>query len=129
MTKELIAEAEEAAKGSLRWRKLAPPMKYPHYETLIGEIERQGRFITRLSAALAGGGGGNGSEPTTEFATFHNRLRKLLNIDMYELIRAGVIEADDTAAWERFSESPWRWFIRADDDKARKLWAIMEAPR
>lgn len=65
----------------------------------------------------------------TQLHIFHNRLRKLLNIDMSELVSAGVISSDDTAAWESFQANPWRWFIRCGDDQAERVWAIMEGEK
>ena len=62
----------------------------------------------------------------TELSVFHNRLRKLLNIDLYQLVDAGVMASDDTAEWERFQDNPWRWFIRAGDEQVQRVWAIME---
>lgn len=58
---------------------------------------------------------------------FHNRLRILLNIGMIELERAGVIEPGDRAEWDRFRESPWRWFIACSDEQAEALWALMNS--
>ncbi|KAF0102186.1 MAG: hypothetical protein FD144_2621 [Rhodospirillaceae bacterium] len=60
------------------------------------------------------------------FAEFHNCLRILTSIDKHELVEAGVIKPEDTAAWLSFTRDPHRWFIRADDATATKLWAIIE---
>ena len=57
---------------------------------------------------------------------FHNALRLLLNIDMFELEEAGVIAKDDMRAWYEFRDNPWRWFITAPAQTAAKLWALME---
>lgn len=57
---------------------------------------------------------------------FHNGLRLLLNIDMFELEEAGVIEAGDRRDWRRFRKDPFRWFITAPDAIADRLWALME---
>ena len=57
---------------------------------------------------------------------FHNALRLILNIDMHELVEAGVIAKDDKQAWNRFRLNPYRWLIMAPDDAADKLWALME---
>jgi hypothetical protein len=61
-----------------------------------------------------------------EMRTFHNRLRKLLNIDMSQLVNAEVISSDDTGAWLSFCDNPWRWFIRCSDEQAERIWTIME---
>jgi hypothetical protein len=61
-----------------------------------------------------------------QFAEFHNALRILISIDMHELVEVGVIKPGDHFAWGAFRDDPFRWFIRADDDKAAKLWAIIE---
>jgi sulfur transfer complex TusBCD TusB component (DsrH family) len=56
---------------------------------------------------------------------FHNRLRVLTSIDMHELVAAGVIAHADWNAWGTFRRDPFRWFIRADDAKARAVFAII----
>lgn len=60
------------------------------------------------------------------FAEFHNGLRVLLNIDQLDLVRAGILPANNINAWGEFRRDPFRWFIRADDEKAHKLWALVE---
>jgi len=62
------------------------------------------------------------------FATFHNRLRRLLNIDRIELAAAGVIPTEDRDDWMQFRTDPFRFFIRLDDDRARLLWGLITAP-
>lgn len=54
------------------------------------------------------------------FAEFHNALRIMLNIDRDEL---GL----DVFAWQTFQRDPYRWFIKACDADARKVWKIIEA--
>lgn len=60
------------------------------------------------------------------FAEFHNALRILASIDRDELEQAGVIGYADHDAWGTFRRCPWGWFIRCDDDKAAKLWNLMQ---
>jgi len=60
------------------------------------------------------------------FGEFHNGLRIMLAIDMHELEAAGIIRQGDRGAWAEFHRDPFRWFIRADDVSAGKLWAIIE---
>ncbi len=60
------------------------------------------------------------------FAEFHNGLRILLNIDRDELEAAGVIQHGDRRAWGEFRTDPFRWFIRASDERADKLWTLMK---
>jgi hypothetical protein len=57
---------------------------------------------------------------------FHNALRILTSIDAHELEAAGVIRHADHNAWGTFRRDPYRWFIRADDATAEKLWKIIE---
>lgn len=57
---------------------------------------------------------------------FHSALRILLNLDRDELERAEVLQPGDHAAWIAFHSDPFRWFIRADDATAGKLWALIE---
>lgn len=61
-----------------------------------------------------------------ELRTFHNRLRILINIDMSELVNAGIISSDDTSQWIAFRDNPWRWFIRAEDEQVSRVWKIVE---
>lgn len=60
-------------------------------------------------------------------AEFHNGLRILTNLDFSDLVKAGVLtdDADGDSEWEDFRDNPWKWMIRADDDEAAKLWALM----
>lgn len=60
---------------------------------------------------------------------FHNAMRILLNLDRDEIETEGVINLLDAAAdakWERFRTDPFRFFVRADDATAEKLWTIIE---
>lgn len=57
---------------------------------------------------------------------FSNALRVLLSIDKHELEAAGVIRHADHNAWGTFHRDPYRFFIRADDATAEKLWALIE---
>lgn len=58
---------------------------------------------------------------------FHNGLRVLMNIDAADLVNAGVLTDDEAGIgeWIKFRRNPWEWMIRADDDRAAKLWALM----
>lgn len=62
-----------------------------------------------------------------ELREFHNGLRILSSIDMPELVAGKVIEDDDEAEWAAFRKDPHRWLIRAGDEKAAALWAVMKA--
>lgn len=61
-----------------------------------------------------------------DFATFHNALRVLLNLDRDELEAAGVLPPRDHNAWGTFHRDPFRWLIRADDASAQKLWTLID---
>lgn len=71
-----------------------------------------------------------------ELREFHNGLRVLLNLDLRDLEAAGIVFDDDqhtpghaarrTKAYERFVSDPFRWFVRADDETADKLWALLK---
>ena len=58
---------------------------------------------------------------------FHNALRILLNIDFCDLVQAGIVQAHDNAHWEQFQRDPFRYFIRADDTTAERLWDCIES--
>ncbi len=62
------------------------------------------------------------------FDQFHNALRILTSLDKHELIEAGVIDhsESDHSKWIAFRDDPFRWFIRADDESATKLWGLIE---
>ena len=57
---------------------------------------------------------------------FHNGLRILLNLDRDVLEAAGVLKHADHNAWGTFKRDPFRWFIRASDTQADRLWALMQ---
>lgn len=59
-------------------------------------------------------------------AEFHNGLRILLNLDRHVLVQAGVLPHGDHNAWGTFTRDPYRFFIRADDATAEKLWTLMQ---
>jgi hypothetical protein len=61
----------------------------------------------------------------TPMEDFHNRLRIMLSIDAYELHEAGV-KMSGREWWDDFRHDPFRWFIRASEEDAAKVWAIME---
>ena len=51
---------------------------------------------------------------------FINRLRIIASIDADELEDAGIFD------WKDFQRDPYKWLMRADDEKAAKLWALIE---
>ena len=62
---------------------------------------------------------------STEFRRFHNALRILTNLDSSELIAAGVI--DTILEFWRFSDDPYRFFIRADDARVAAFWTLIQS--
>lgn len=54
---------------------------------------------------------------------FHNGLRILMGIDRYELEAVGITSVVE---WEKFRTDPYRYLIRTDDEKAEKIWSIVE---
>jgi hypothetical protein len=104
-----------------------------HFYEEQWENETLTEAADRLSALEPGAQGEDGRAVVgdtvrDEMAVFHNRLRRLLNIDKDELEKAGV-ELAGRHGWEYFRDDPFRWFIRADDERAKKVWAIVEKPR
>ena len=63
---------------------------------------------------------------TTELRVFHNRLRILTSIDLFELVAVGVLDRDDLSGWAAFNRNPHSWFIRCSDEQAAKLWGIIK---
>lgn len=57
---------------------------------------------------------------------FHNGLRVLLNLDRDELIKGGVLKPNDHNGWGEFRRDPYRWFVRAPDAEADKIWKLVE---
>ncbi len=68
------------------------------------------------------------------FQQFHHALRILRNLEREDLEAAGVIDRGEHCRaehmerqWLSFQADPFRWFIRADDERAHKLFALIEA--
>jgi hypothetical protein len=59
------------------------------------------------------------------FHRFHNALRILLSTDRVDLDDAGL--PLNNADWAKFQADPFRFFIKANDTTAQKLWALVEA--
>lgn len=57
------------------------------------------------------------------FLELHNALRILTSIDQCELEDAGITSV---AEWGKFRTDPFRYFIRTDDERAEKIYSIME---
>ena len=55
-----------------------------------------------------------------------NALCALNHIDRSYLVGAGVIEHGDGKAWQTFASNPERFFLRLDDERAEKLWGLIE---
>jgi hypothetical protein len=64
------------------------------------------------------------AESHARFRDFRNRLRVLTSIDMDELAAVGVL--DNSADWQAFSRDPFRWFVRAGDERVERLWRLIE---
>jgi hypothetical protein len=63
-----------------------------------------------------------------EFRLFHNRLRILsCGFDRDVLVQAGVLEEHDEIGWRQFNREPHRFFYKIPTERAKKLWALMEA--
>ncbi|KKK78214.1 hypothetical protein LCGC14_2845800 [marine sediment metagenome] len=60
---------------------------------------------------------------------FHNGLRILLNLDLDELATAGAMEHRDFDTYAEFRTDPFRWFIRASDQRAEAVWSLMQERR
>lgn len=57
---------------------------------------------------------------------FHNGLRILLNLERGQLEDAGIILHGDHNAWAMFARDLFRFLIRSDEHRARKVWALMQ---
>ena len=69
------------------------------------------------------------AESSTDLALdrFHNALRIMRSIDMVEMVAAGIIPSGDIAAYRKFADDPYYWFIIASDEDARRVWAIIQS--
>lgn len=54
------------------------------------------------------------------FAEFHNALRIMRSIDFHE-----VEEFMPSEDWVDFKRNPTSYFLKADDEKAAMLWAVI----
>lgn len=81
------------------------------------EVDRQRRAGLMLEAQPGAERG--------DFSAFHNRLRIMTALDRHELVEAGVLKAGDLLGWVAFQHDPFRWFIRAEDNFAQALWALI----
>lgn len=54
-----------------------------------------------------------------ELQDFHNTVRKLFNVDHSAV---PWMSEDD---WPKFRDDPVRFFIKADDETADRLWSII----
>lgn len=61
--------------------------------------------------------------------TFHNAIRILMNIDLHELVDAGIIvEGQETGTcWTRFNNDPLIFIAKLTDEKYDALWQLIEA--
>ena len=57
---------------------------------------------------------------------FRNALRILICLDADELVSGGFVRRGDHDAWNTFRSDPFRWMICADEQTARKLFALIE---
>jgi hypothetical protein len=61
------------------------------------------------------------------FEEFHNALRIMRNIDMHELVEAGVFRAANVEGYRAFAADPYGWFLRASDGAAMRVFQIVDA--
>jgi hypothetical protein len=63
------------------------------------------------------------------FDDFHHALRIMCNLDQDELVAAEVIRSGEGGFpdWDKYQVNPFRWFIRIDDERAHRLFALIEA--
>jgi hypothetical protein len=58
------------------------------------------------------------------FRDFRNGLRILTSIDTDEF--AAVSVPDNCADWQAFSRDPVQWLVRGGDERAERLWRLIE---
>ena len=63
------------------------------------------------------------------FRQFRNAYCKLFFLDRDELIKAGVLKADDEAGWLAWRDSARRPFLWLNPDRERALWRLLEDKR
>ena len=57
------------------------------------------------------------------YEEFHNATRTLWNIDRFECPEAFTCDED----WQAFRDHPHQWFVRASDERASRIFAVIEA--
>jgi len=60
------------------------------------------------------------------YEEFHHGLRILLGIETIEAMSAGAIADDDRAGQRQFEANPFLFFIRAGDERGRRLFGMIE---
>lgn len=58
------------------------------------------------------------------FGEFRNALCILASIDEHELVEVGALGGRWT--WQSFTHDPFRFIVRCDDERAVKIWSIVE---
>ena len=60
---------------------------------------------------------------------FLNGMKILLNLDFHDLKDRGIMDAAalKDGQWEKFRADPFRWMMHVEDDRAEKLYALIEA--
>lgn len=70
-------------------------------------------------------------QPFNHKLAFYNACRILMNLDMDELVRAGVLRAGifggAGSEWHRFNSDPLTFLAKLDDPTADKLWTLIQA--
>lgn len=64
-----------------------------------------------------------------ERSRFRNALAILRSIDHHELVDVGVIPAGPRGygLWDSFTRDPIRFYLKLDDEREAKLWALIES--
>ena len=61
---------------------------------------------------------------------FFNACMSLMNLDMHELVDAGIIKAGNLdhggTSWKRFNDEPLMFLAKIDDAKRDALWKLLE---
>lgn len=67
-------------------------------------------------------------EFNTDFRSFHNRLRILMNIDKHEFDEALSRcdkKPEGDGAWLKFREHPYAWFVACRGEWAKAIFAVV----
>lgn len=107
----------------------------------VWDVAEDPKWVGRIEELLTM----NVTSPVMTIASLQNVLRILVSIDLHELKAEGVfsdarlighkignhakgVDLPEARAWHdwcKFRDDPFRFFLRCDDDTAKRIWSII----